>query len=91
MLKINFSRHSEKFIRTIPAKHARQIGAKIMALREMPNPPDSISMKGKAADYRRVDSGEYRIIHRVNADTLEIVLIGKRNDDEVYKRFLRIL
>lgn len=57
----------------------------------MPDPPDFIAMKGKASHYRRADSGEYRIIYRVNSDALEIILIGKRNDDEVYKRLLRVL
>ena len=39
--------------------------------------------------YRRADIGEYRIIYRVAGDTLEVLLIGKRNDDEVYHRFSR--
>ena len=37
----------------------------------------------------RVDSGEYRIVYTVTEDTLRVVLIGKRNDDEVYRRLER--
>ena len=41
---------------------------------------------------RRVDVGEYRIIYRfdVDAQIIEVVLIGKRNDGEVYKQLKRI-
>jgi mRNA interferase RelE/StbE len=89
MLDINLSRQSDKFLQKIPQKNARQIGMKIQALRAEPNPHDSILLKGKASLYRRADIGEYRIIYRVNAQTLEVVLIGKRNDDEVYKMIQR--
>lgn len=91
MLKINFSRRAEKFLRIIPAKHAKQISGKIMDLRQIPTPPDSLPLKGKESDYRRADIGEYRIVYRVNVDMLEIILIGKRNDDEVYKKLSRLL
>jgi len=36
-----------------------------------------------------VDIGEYRIVYRIEDDTVGICLIGKRNDSEVYKRFKR--
>jgi mRNA interferase RelE/StbE len=106
MLGINFSRQAEKFLRKAPPKHARQIGGKVMALRGNPQPHDSLPLKGAAAHYRRADIGEYRIVYRVSGsaapgaassasgrvsgDVLEIVLIGKRNDDEVYKMVRRL-
>jgi hypothetical protein len=31
------------------------------------------------------------VVYRVNADVLEVVLVGKRNDDDVYKMIRRIL
>ena len=51
-------------------------------------PPDSEWVTG--FPYRRADIGEYRIIYRVESDTLLIPLIGKRNDDDVYKRMKRL-
>ncbi len=40
------------------------------------------------SSFLRVDSGEYRIIYQLNtANVLEILIIGKRNDDEVYRQF----
>ena len=64
---------------------------RLVRVMENPQPHDSIVLKGGASLYRRTDIGEYRVVHRVNADVLEIVLVGKRNDDDVYKTFRRIL
>jgi mRNA interferase RelE/StbE len=43
------------------------------------------------ASYRRVDIGEFRIIYRYESaqDTVTIVMVGKRNDDEVYRKLSR--
>lgn len=40
-----------------------------------------------------VDCGEYRIVYRFKPeeDLVEIILVGKRNDDEVYKQLARLL
>lgn len=47
---------------------------------------DAIMMKG-AGGYLRQDVGEYRIVYRFDESTLYLVVIGKRNGDEVYKKF----
>ena len=85
----NLSRDARDFIEKVPHKHAKQILLRILGLCQDPQPPDSVQLKGSGEGYRRTDVGEYRIIYRVVADTLEIPLIGKRNDDEVYRRFSR--
>ncbi len=90
-LEIVFSRDAAKYLERLPPKHARQVATKIAALRDTPEPPDSIAMKGKAHDYRRADSGEYRIIYRTAGAVLMIAAVGKRNDDDVYRRFERKL
>lgn len=52
-----------------------------------PQGHDSKPLVGAA--YGRVDRGEYRVIDDWTPDTVRIVLIGKRNDDEVYRRMKR--
>ncbi len=89
MLKVNFSRQAAKFIKKLPIKHAKQIAIKITELRNHPYPQDSIKLKGYS--YYRVSIGEYRLIYCVEVDVLEILLIGKRNDDQVYKELKRKL
>lgn len=56
-----------------------------------PLPADSEQLSGYQGLYR-VDSGEYRIIYRYfhDRDLIEVILVGKRNDD-VYKRLKRLL
>ncbi|MCX6031317.1 MAG: hypothetical protein NT169_18715 [Chloroflexi bacterium] len=51
-------------------------------------PADSIKMAG--GNFHRVDQGEYRIVYSFDADTVYIVVVGKRNDDDdVYKKASR--
>ncbi len=89
MLKVDVSRQAAKFLKGLPPKHGQQVAVKIMQLREDPQPHDSIQMKGKAATYRRADVGEYRIVYCVKGDTLQVVLVGKRNDEEIYRMLAR--
>jgi len=76
-----------KSLRKRPPKIFRQIVFKIFALQQTPLPNDC---KPIGPAYR-VDSGEYRILyfldHRVQ--NIRIVLVAKRNDDEVYRKFAR--
>lgn len=87
MLNIDFSSAAIKFLKKLSGKPAKQIKKKLQELRENPYPQDSSKLTGYP--YHRVDSGEYRIIYILNGDTLEIKIVGKRNDDEVYKKLKR--
>jgi mRNA interferase RelE/StbE len=83
VLKVDITKQVVKFFRLLPAKQYRQIFNKILALMEEPEPPDSSLLIGYP--YRRADIGEYRIVYRVEEDCLKVTLVGKRNDDEVYR------
>jgi len=87
MLRVNPSRQAQKFLRSLPPKQARQLTNKIVALRHDPQPPDAKQLRGHP--YWRADAGEYRIIYRVEGDTLVVPLIGKLNDADVYRRLRR--
>jgi mRNA interferase RelE/StbE len=86
MLKIDITKSVGKFIKNLPPKQFKQVVGTILGLRENPKPHDSKQLIGYP-EYQRVDIGEYRIIYRANEETVYIAKIGKRNDDEVYKRF----
>jgi len=85
MLKPIFHRKAQKFLLKLPKKHKTQIASKIQLLLENPLQNDVKQLRGKSASFLRADSGEYRIIFRVESDFLYIDLIGKRNDNEIYK------
>ena len=89
MLKIDITKSAGKFIKKLPPKQYRQVVSALLALRENPIPNDSRQLSGYA-EYHRVDMGEYRIIYRFDDDTVYIAVVGKRNDDDVYKRFKQL-
>ncbi len=61
-----------------------------MDLLKNPRPHDSSKLRGYPDLYRK-DVGEYRIIYKFDDGTIYVLLIGKRNDNEVYKRLTRKL
>jgi mRNA interferase RelE/StbE len=80
------------FVRGLSPKISAQIAKKVLALNIDPRPQDSEYLRGYPGFYR-VGSGEYRIIYRFTPeeDLVEIILVGKRNDDEVYEQFKRLM
>jgi len=89
MLKIDLSDDAIRFISRREPKHQRQIKARIQALLEDPAPSDSKALKGIREPFLRVDVGEYRVIYWTDSETLHVPIVGKRNDDEVYRRLKR--
>ena len=63
-------------------KIATILGARPQFIKAAPH--DSKQLIGSPL-YRRVDIGEYRIIYRVEKDTVKIAVVGKRNDDLKYQ------
>ena len=75
----------------MPAGRARQVAGRIKQLASDPEALPTVELKGYAP-WRRAKSGEYRIIYQIAGDSLRVALVGKRNDDEIYRlveRFLR--
>ena len=89
MRQLDLTNDALKFLKDIDAKRFRQIVNKIFALLGEAQPQDTAQLKG--SDYLRVDCGEFRIVYRFDETTVYIILVGKRNDDEVYKDLARKL
>jgi mRNA interferase RelE/StbE len=89
VLTLDITHDCYKFLQTLPAKQFRQVVMAVLDLLHTPEPHDSAALKGYP--YRRVDRGEYRIIYYVDGAILRVPIVGKRNDDEVYKRLQRRL
>lgn len=90
MLRINIAKRAQKFLRQLPPKHGRQIAAKFFQLQNEPYPNDAKELTGHPL-WWRATAGEYRIIYRVTDDTLFVEIVGKRNDDEVYRQLRRLI
>lgn len=88
MLKVKISKQAGKFVKKLLPKHQRQIALKIQEIRLKKGSHDSKHLKG--SPYLRADVGEYRIIYEIdNHIILIVILIGKRNDGDVYKKLSR--
>ncbi|MBT3487690.1 MAG: type II toxin-antitoxin system RelE/ParE family toxin [Desulfobacula sp.] len=88
MLKLDLTKKARAFLDKLPPKQFKQVAKKIFSLMADPEPHDSKELKGYP--YRGTDIGEYRIIYRLEENVLKIVLVGKRNDSEVYKKMTRL-
>lgn len=88
VLLLSYSRDAVKFLIELEAKQHRQINNKILLLIQDPLPNDSAELRGFSGLYR-VDSGEFRIVYKFDAKVLYVILIGRRNDDQIYKQLTR--
>ena len=85
MKKLKISKSAGNFWDNLPAKQYKQVGGTITGLMKDSRPHDSEKLRGAKNNERRVDSGEYRIIYSDSENEVEVLVIGKRNDGEVYK------
>ena len=83
--KLSLTKQAFKFLMSLDKKQAQQISNSIIKLMLNPIPHDSESLVGATNGERRIDSGEFRIIYIIQEDIVEVLVIGKRNDDSVYK------
>lgn len=76
-------------VKRYPAKVARQLLLKILDLSTPPRPQDSIAIESGF----RVTSGEFRIYYELDEvkHVVMVYLVGKRGDDEIYRRLQRML
>lgn len=90
MRKLALSKPVVDFISELQAKQFKQVMGKILSLLTEPTPADSQPLKG-FDDLRRADQGEFRIVYRYDENTVAVSLVGKRNDDEIYKRLRNLM
>lgn len=89
MLMLDITRQVRDFLNQLDSKRFRQVANKIFSLMENPTPADSKQLSGYP--YRRTDIGEYRIIYRVEVECIKVALVGKRNDDEIYRELRKAM
>jgi mRNA interferase RelE/StbE len=88
MPRLDLSKQAFRFISELPVKQGRQIMEKLKIICDDPQGLPSEMLKGYAP-LRRVRAGEFRIIYALDDDVVRVRLIGKRNDDEIYKALRR--
>ena len=88
MHSLNLTKEAYGFIRGLEAKQFKQVVGKILSLLSEPVSSDSSPLKGYDGVYR-ADIGEHRIVYRFDDKTVSVLVVDKRNDDEVYKKLAR--
>lgn len=89
-MKLEITKQADKFWSDLQAKQYKQIGKTVLGLLKEPHPHDSAELKGAENGERRVDVGEYRVVYTFEGDTISILVIGLRNDGDVYKIWERM-
>lgn len=84
-MKLIITKQALKAIQKLDAKQYKQVGSAIFGLCSNSDPHDSKLLKGAKSGERRVDVGEYSVVYAILEGAIEILVVGKRNDDEVYK------
>ena len=85
MLKLDIKKPAFDCLVELQTKQFKQVMLSIVYLTKNPYPHDAKKLTGYP--FHRIDIGEYRVIYDVEAgETLRVILVGKRNDDEIYKR-----
>jgi len=85
---IKFGNSARKFLRKLDPRQFKQVVTKIIDLAKEPHPHDSEQLNG-FVDFYRADIGEYRILYKIESETLNVPIVSKRNDSEVYKQLKR--
>ncbi len=88
MLKLVPTKGVLKFMEKLPPKQYAQVAKKFFSLLNDPSPHDSTKLEGY--DYYRANVGEYRIVYVADKEELRLVVVGKRNDAEVYGMLKRL-
>jgi mRNA interferase RelE/StbE len=78
-------------LKGLQSKIAAQLARKVLALNIDLLPPDSKALKGIQIYFGWIP-GEHRIVYHYlpQDDLVTVILVGKRNDDEIYKQLKRL-
>ncbi len=86
---LDLTRRAQNFLSNLQAKQFKQVTNKIISLLRDPYPQDCKHMSGHPG-CRRVDIGEFRVCYEPLKNVVRILVVGKRNDDAVYKELKRV-
>ena len=89
-MNLTMTKQAMKACQGLDAKQYRQVVSAVLGLLTNPEPHDSQQMRGASRGERRLDVGEYRVVYAIVNQTVEILVVGKRNGDEVYKIWERM-
>ena len=88
MMNLNINKNAMKFLNNLQSKQFTQVTKSMLALLINTRPHDCKHLSYHPGCFR-IDCGEYRICYQINGNVVEVITVGSRNDDSVYKIFKR--
>jgi mRNA interferase RelE/StbE len=86
MLNLSITKSALKSLAELPPKQFKQVQTTIYRLMDNPLPHDARELKGdRYKGLYRCTAGEYRVVYRFSEAALDVIVIGNRNDSDVYK------
>lgn len=83
--RVEFERPAEKFILKLPRPEQERL---LRAVRKLPDEGDIKALKGqKSRGLLRLRVGGYRVIYRVDAGRLIVLVIDAGNRGDIYKQY----
>ncbi len=89
-LALDLSNRANDFLFNLQPKQCKQVARQIHALASEPYPHDSRRLSGHPGFFR-IDAGEFRVCYTVEHETVKVAVVGRRNDDAVYRELDRVL
>jgi mRNA interferase RelE/StbE len=89
MFTLSLTRDCCAFIKGLDSKPARQVYERILGLCEDPKPQNAKPLVAHKGLWR-MRVGDFRVIYSIEDNRVNIVIVDRRNDDEVYKRIERL-
>jgi mRNA interferase RelE/StbE len=87
-MMLDLSNDARSFLERLQPKQFKQVANRIFSLQRDASPQDAKHLSGHPG-YRRIDSGEFRVCYTQAGNVIKVTVVGKRNDDDVYRRLDR--
>ncbi|HEY8009761.1 MAG TPA: type II toxin-antitoxin system RelE/ParE family toxin [Rudaea sp.] len=85
MRNLQLSKEAQKSLRDLPAKSAKKLADRFLALRDNPLPDDVKRLHG--SNFHRIRVGDFRAVYSYDAESVTVALVEKR--DDVYRKLRR--
>ena len=82
--EIQFTRAAERGLASLPKADLRRVDAAILGLADDRHPPGSKKLQGEE-DLYRIRVGDYRVIYKVEAERLVVLVVNVGNRRDIYR------
>ncbi len=82
--EIQFTRAAERGLASLPKADLRRVDAAILGLAGDRHPPGSKKLQGEK-DLDRIRVGDYRVVYKVEAERLVVLVVNVGNRGDVYR------